>query len=116
MTKAFVAVDLGAESGRIVALLLDKDARRFALHEAHRFATNTLQLPSGLHWDVSGIWREIISGMVLVAGWASENGHEVCSIGVDSNCWVCLMPIGTPATTLHTKPLLSKFPSNRSIG
>lgn len=84
MTKAFVAVDLGAESGRVVALLLDQDNERFELHEAHRFPTNTIRLPSGLHWDIAGIWQEIINGLVLVAGWANENQHEVCSVGVDS--------------------------------
>jgi len=84
MTKAFVAVDLGAESGRVVALTLDKDASQFQLHEAHRFPTSTLSLPTGLHWDVGGTWREILNGLVLVAGWASENDCQVCSIGVDS--------------------------------
>lgn len=99
MPKAFVAVDLGAESGRVVAVTLDDCSgqsngakpgkaatkqNKFSIYEAHRFPTNSIRLPSGLHWDVAGIWREIVSGLVLVAGWANENQHEVCSIGVDS--------------------------------
>ena len=89
MPKAFVAVDLGAESGRVVAITLDENSKNstlkcFSIHEAHRFPTNSVRLPSGLHWDIVGIWREIVSGLVLVAGWANENDHEVCSIGVDT--------------------------------
>ena len=34
--------------------------------------------------DVTAIWREIITGLILVAGWAEENDHEICSLGVDS--------------------------------
>jgi rhamnulokinase len=84
MSKAFVAIDLGAESGRVVALLLQNNGQRFELHEAHRFPTRAVRLPSGLHWDIVGIWRELISGLMLVAGWAEEQGHEVCSLGVDT--------------------------------
>lgn len=84
MAKVFVAIDLGAESGRVVALQLNTKTQTFESHEAHRFSTNIVSLPSGLHWDISAIWREIVSGLVLVAGWAGENGHQVCSIGVDS--------------------------------
>ena len=84
MTNVYVAVDLGAESGRVVALLLDENHKTFEVHESHRFTTHTVRLPSGLHWDIAGIWREIISGLVLVAGWAEENGYVVRSVGVDS--------------------------------
>lgn len=84
MTKAFVAIDLGAESGRVVALSLDAKGQRFQLHESHRFVTHTVRLPSGLHWDVAGIWREILQGLMLTAGWADQNGHQLLSVGVDS--------------------------------
>ena len=84
MSKAFIAIDLGAESGRVVALTLRQKSQKFELHEAHRFSTNIVTLPSGLHWDVTAIWREIITGLILVAGWAEENDHEICSLGVDS--------------------------------
>ena len=84
MTKAFIAIDLGAESGRVVAVHLNAEGNRFELHEAHRFPTHSIHLPSGLHWDIVGIWREVIHGLVLVAGWANENGHQVSSVGVDA--------------------------------
>jgi len=84
MAKAFVAIDLGAESGRVVALQLNTKTQSFESYEAHRFSTNIVSLPSGLHWDITAIWREIVNGLVLVAGWAEENGHEVSSVGVDS--------------------------------
>ena len=84
MGKAYIAIDLGAESGRVTALLLDNKQKTFQLHEAHRFSTNTLSLPSGLHWDIGGIWREIIKGLLLSAGWAQENEHQICTVGVDT--------------------------------
>jgi len=84
MAKVFVAIDLGAESGRVVALQLINKTQTFESHEAHRFSTNIANLPSGLHWDITAIWREIVNGLSLVADWADENGHQVSSIGVDS--------------------------------
>ncbi|MGI9519655.1 MAG: rhamnulokinase [Pirellulaceae bacterium] len=84
MTDAFVAIDLGAESGRVVVVALDESRSSFELFEVHRFPTKTIQLPSGLHWDLGGIWREILNGLLLVAGWASENNVTIRSVGVDT--------------------------------
>ena len=46
----FLAIDLGAESGR--AMSGQFDGRRLQLSEIHRFANGPVRLPSGLHWDV----------------------------------------------------------------
>ncbi len=84
MSDAFVAIDLGAESGRVVAVAVDASRSSFELHEAHRFPTSSIQLPSGLHWDIGGIWREVVHGLLLVAGWATEREITVRSVGVDT--------------------------------
>ena len=60
-------VSLGVAKGNYTL----RDWLNVELFELHRFPTNTIQLPSGLHWDIGGIWREILNGLLLVAGWAS---------------------------------------------
>jgi rhamnulokinase len=75
---AFVAVDLGAESGR--AVLGRFDGERMALEEVHRFPNTPLRLPDGLHWDVLRIVGEVKDGLVK----AARNAGRIESLGVDS--------------------------------
>ncbi len=82
MTSVFVAVDLGAESGRVALIELQRGAIRF--QEIHRFPNAPVVLPSGLHWDITGIWREICQGLSAAARWAAENNATILSIGVDA--------------------------------
>ena len=51
----FLAIDLGAESGR--ALLGRFDGEHVTLEEIHRFPNEPVQLVDGLHWDVLSIFR-----------------------------------------------------------
>ncbi|MEX0643065.1 MAG: FGGY family carbohydrate kinase, partial [Pirellulales bacterium] len=82
MARAYIAIDLGAESGRVVVGVLDDG--RLRLEEIHRFAHEPVWLPTGLHWDVTGIWREIVRGLRAAAKWATENKVELVSVGVDT--------------------------------
>lgn len=50
------------------------------VREIHRFANVPIRLPSGLHWDVIGLFREIVVGLQL----ARRAGGDLASIGVDS--------------------------------
>src|SRR6188508_1185628 len=60
-THKYLAIDLGAESGRtIVGALADN---QLALTETHRFANGPVRLPDGLHWDVLGLWANIKEGI-----------------------------------------------------
>ncbi len=61
----FLALDLGAESGRAIVGTLAGD--RLALEECHRFPNRPLSLPTGLHWDIPTLWREIQAGIVAAA-------------------------------------------------
>ena len=82
MIEGYIAIDLGAESGRaVVGTLADG---KVSLEEVHRFPHEILQLPTGLHWDVTGLWREICSGLRQAAQWAAENGVDIVSVGVDT--------------------------------
>jgi rhamnulokinase len=82
MSTGYVAIDLGAESGRVIVGTLRDD--RLQLEEAHRFLHECVWLPTGLHWDITGIWREITAGLRKAAGWAKNNGVELVSVGVDT--------------------------------
>lgn len=74
----FLAVDLGAESGRVVsAALIDG---RMDLEEIHRFPNEPVRLNDGLHWDVLGIFAEIKEGLRK----AGEKLEGVESVGIDS--------------------------------
>jgi len=59
----YLALDLGAESGR--AMVGSLGGRKLSLTETHRFANLPLKLPTGLHWDIDGLWREIKKGIAL---------------------------------------------------
>lgn len=82
---ARIAIDLGAESGRVVLIWLTDSQTRLAMQEVHRFPNRTLSLPSGLHWDIGNIWNEILTGLRATAKLASERGLSIKSVGVD--CW-----------------------------
>ena len=73
--KRVIAIDLGASSGRVMAVSFD--GRAISLREAHRFPNIPVQTPKALHWDVLRIWHEITVGIDKVAAPAA--------IGLD--CW-----------------------------
>jgi rhamnulokinase len=78
-TSGFLALDLGAESGR--AVLGNFDGARLELSEVHRFANDPVRLRDGLHWDVLRLWSEIKEGIVRAA---RGHGAELASIGIDT--------------------------------
>jgi rhamnulokinase len=82
MSNAYIAIDLGAESGRVVVGVL-ADAT-LALEEVHRFTHEPVWLPTGLHWDITGIWRGIVAGLRRAAEWTTANGVQPVSVGVDT--------------------------------
>jgi rhamnulokinase len=69
------AVDLGATSGRV--MLARVGPRRLDLHEVRRFEHAPLDLGDGLHWDVTGLYREVLTGLESLP-------REVATVGVDS--------------------------------
>ena len=73
-----VAVDLGAESGRVV--LGRFDGGRVALQELHRFPTPPRQHEGHLRWDLRGIWSQVTTG--LAAAGAAAGGVD--AVGVDA--------------------------------
>jgi rhamnulokinase len=58
---SFLAVDLGASSGRVMDCRWD--GQRFSLDEVHRFPNGGVRAGSDLYWDVLRIWAEIQAGL-----------------------------------------------------
>jgi rhamnulokinase len=77
--RVFVAVDLGAESGRVIAGVFD--GRRVRLEELHRFPNGPVQLAGSWRWDALRLWSEVRQGLGVAA---ARFGAGVGSIGVDS--------------------------------
>jgi rhamnulokinase len=61
VSVSFLAVDLGASSGRVMDCAWDGE--RFSLDEAHRFPNAGVRIGADLYWDVQRIWTEIQSGL-----------------------------------------------------
>ena len=77
-TINLAAVDLGAESGRV--LLARYDGRRLSLEEVHRFANQPVRVQGHLYWNVLGLWHEIVAGLRRTRSRAGT----LQSVGVDT--------------------------------
>jgi len=75
----YVAVDLGAESGRVIVGTL-RDGR-VDLEEAYRFANSPVRTPDGLHWDILRLYSEILHGLRTAAHRAAG---IIAGVGIDS--------------------------------
>jgi rhamnulokinase len=73
-----VAVDLGAQSGRVALGTLDGD--RLSVAEVHRFRNIPVQARGTLFWDPLRLFDEIQVGLAA----AAASPSEVASLGVDS--------------------------------
>lgn len=80
--RAYLAIDLGAETGRAMAGVLDDG--RIDLCELHRFEHRPVRLPSGLHWDLLTLWRNLVEGLRRAAAWSAEHRAAWASVGVDT--------------------------------
>lgn len=56
-----LAIDIGAESGRVMAAHFDGASLR--LEEAHRFPNYALTVNGVLQWDILHLWREVRNGI-----------------------------------------------------
>jgi rhamnulokinase len=71
------AVDLGASSGRVMAGRVGPNT--LDLLEVHRFANGPVRIGPTLHWDVLGLYREVLHGLTVAA-----RKHDLAGIGIDS--------------------------------
>ena len=77
--QVYIGVDLGAESGRVMAG--HWNGRAIRLEEIHRFPNGPVELAGTLRWDVPRLWAEVERGLGLAA---RRFGDNIRSIGVDT--------------------------------
>lgn len=77
--KVFIAVDLGAGSGRVLAARTDFST--VTLEDVHRFDNPGTELPDGSYWNLIGLYREILEGLRLAV---QRYGEKIVSIGIDT--------------------------------
>ena len=75
----FLAIDMGASSGRHVAGLFD--GNRLTLEEVHRFENGPIAAAGHLYWNLLRQWDNIVQGLRAAA--ASYAGR-IRSVGVDT--------------------------------
>lgn len=76
--KIHLAVDLGAGSGRVLAGKVDNG--KLTLEELHRFENPGTRLPGGYHWDLLGLYREILIGIKE----GVRRFKTITSLGIDT--------------------------------
>lgn len=104
---AHIAVDLGAESGRvIVGTVVDG---KLSMHEAHRFRHLPVPTPQGLCWDFTGLWRQILDGLAQAAQHIQATGAQAVSVGVDT--WGVDWTLVSPESTLLGTPRCYRDPA-----
>ncbi len=79
MPRIYLAIDLGAESGRVMAGLWNGKTVR--LDEIHRFPNGPVCVGDSLRWDVLRLWAEIQNGLALAA---KKYGKSIISVGADT--------------------------------
>ncbi|MHC4643353.1 MAG: FGGY family carbohydrate kinase [Planctomycetota bacterium] len=77
--KTYIAVDLGAESGRVMLGSISAD--KLTLEEVHRFSNGPVEENGTLRWDFEGLLEEIKTGIVKAV---KQARGEISGIGVDS--------------------------------
>ena len=81
-TKNFVALDLGAESGR--AVLGRLGGGKLTLEEKHRFANTPVRMNGHLHWNVLSLWDDLKTGLRKAAASDASGRSAIHGIGVDT--------------------------------
>ena len=72
--QTVLAVDLGAESGRVIAVHFD--GQRLTAEDIHRFPNVPVTAGNTLHWDILRLWGDIQTGI--------GKAQSPASIGIDT--------------------------------
>ena len=77
--QVYLAIDLGAESGRVMAGIFDGQYLR--LEELHRFSNGPVNVADTMRWDLLRLWSQIQVGLQKSA---ARFGQNIVSVGVDT--------------------------------
>lgn len=78
MNKYYLAIDIGASSGRHI--LGHLESGKMVLEEIHRFPNGNVEKDGELTWDIDGLFQEILTGMKK----CKEAGRIPVSVGIDT--------------------------------
>ncbi|MDG2380621.1 MAG: rhamnulokinase [Pirellulaceae bacterium] len=78
-SRTYLAIDLGASSGRGVAGQFN--GQRLSLEEIHRFSNGPVQSNKRLYWDVLRLWSDVQAAMLAAS---QRFGDDIVSVGVDT--------------------------------
>ncbi len=78
MTPAYIAVDFGGGSGRVIAGTVADG--RVTLDEVHRFGNRQRRLGGQIYWDFLSLFDDMIVGL----GNAVQKGYRILSVGIDT--------------------------------
>lgn len=96
MKKSFMAIDLGATSGRTILGSFTPDG--LELEEINRFPNHIIEATGHCYWDIYELYRRVIEGLKLAA---QKSDVEIVSIGIDT--WgVDFVCIGKDGQVLRT--------------
>jgi sugar (pentulose or hexulose) kinase len=76
MTATIAAIDLGASSGRVVTARVGEG--QLEITEVHRFPNRPVRVNGALHWDILGLYRDILDGLHRI------DSRSLDSVGIDS--------------------------------
>ncbi|MDR1053224.1 MAG: rhamnulokinase [Planctomycetaceae bacterium] len=77
--KVYVAVDLGASSGRVIAGKFD--GRKIELEELSRFEHCAEEIDGGFYWKIPKLWNGVLDGLKAIKNKIQTNPS---SVGIDS--------------------------------
>ena len=78
-TRTYLAVDLGASSGRVMAGHFDGST--LVLEEVNRFPNNGVQHADGWHWEATRLFQDIQNGLAEAG---KRFGNHIVSVAVDT--------------------------------
>lgn len=78
MTEAYLAIDFGGGSGRVIAGYLSDG--QMVLDTVYRFSNRQVKLGKYLHWDFLSLFEDMKRGMRM----AVEKGYRIKGIGIDT--------------------------------
>lgn len=89
---AFVAIDIGASSGRVILGRVSGRAGsdsagsegKATLETVHRFPNGVVESDGGLRWNFDALFAEVLTGLAAAARIAAGRGETISSIGIDT--------------------------------
>jgi len=76
--KAYLAIDMGASSGRHVLGLFD--GAKLRLEEVYRFENGPVEVGGRLYWDLLAQWTHVRRGLRT----AADKCKQTASVGIDT--------------------------------